>query len=88
MRVKDATELRRLILDRYSSYASLARRMQVSPATISHLTTGRMKTCAYETAHDMAEALGADVHDLFDRRERRPLAGAATSRSVRHGSVR
>lgn len=47
----------------------LSRRIGAHESLISHLTSGRNRTCKPETAERIAEVLGVDVKVLFDPEE-------------------
>lgn len=65
MRLHSTTTLRALMTQRSYSYGRLARYAGCSRGFISHLVTGRRKTCSPQLAARIAEALDVPLELLF-----------------------
>lgn len=65
MKLQSSDTLRALMRQRGFSYERLARYAGCSKSFVSHLTTGRKKTCTPQLAVRIAEALDVPLSILF-----------------------
>ena len=63
----DKFKIGHILVDKDLTAIQLAERTGLSRATISHIKTG--KSCRYETAEKIAEALGVEVKDFRNYEE-------------------
>lgn len=80
MKLASTDTLRALMAQRGLSYETLARYAGCSKSFISHLTSGRKRTCTPQLADRIAEALAVPTTVLFV-----PLGSAASGTSIRSG---